>query len=131
MFIKNPTDPQFIPKNGLLYLSTLNAVGFDIKYLRENSKSIYPPYHLNFFTIKSMRKILTLNGFKNIKIITPGMLDFDIINKNQKYVKDPVMKKILQILNNKKINSSDIKKIQKTIYLNNLSSHMLVMAKKK
>ena len=59
------------------------------------------------------------------------MLDFDIINKNQKYVKDPVMKKILQILNNKKINSSDIKKIQKTIHLNNLSSHMLVMAKKK
>ena len=41
------------------------------------------------------------------------------------------MKKILQILNNKKINSSDIKKIQKTIHLNNLSSHMLVMAKKK
>ena len=129
IFIKSLNN--ILSKNGLLYLSTLNAVGFDIKYLRENSKSIYPPYHLNFFTIKSMRKILTLNGFKNIKIITPGMLDFDIINKNQKYVKDPVMKKILQILNNKKINSSDIKKIQKTIYLNNLSSHMLVMAKKK
>ena len=77
-----------------------------------------------------MCKILTLNGFKNIKIITPGMLDFDIINKNQKVCEGSSYEKILQILNNKKINSSDIKKIQKTIYLNNLSSHMLVMAKK-
>ena len=77
-----------------------------------------------------MRKILTSNGFKNIKIITPGMLDFDIILKNYNYVKDPVLSKILQVLNKKKIISSEIGEIQKTIYLNNLSSHMLVMAKK-
>lgn len=129
IFIKSLNN--ILSKNGLLYLSTLNAKGFDIKYLREKSKSIYPPYHLNFFTIKSMKKILTLNGFKNIKIITPGMLDFDITNKNYKYVKDPVLKKILQVLNRKKINYLDIKEIQKVIHSNDLSSHMLVMAKKK
>ena len=129
IFIKSLSD--ILSKNGLLYLSTLNAKGFDIKYLRENSKSIYPPYHLNFFTIKSMRKILSSNGFKNIKIITPGMLDFDIILKNYNYVKDPVLSKILQVLNKKKIISSEIGEIQKAIYLNNLSSHMLVMAKKR
>ena len=49
IFIKSLNN--ILSKNGLLYLSTLNAVGFDIKYLRENSKSIYPPYHLNFFTM--------------------------------------------------------------------------------
>ena len=122
---------NILSKNGLLFLSTLNAKGFDIKHLRENSKSIYPPYHLNFFTEKSMFKILSLNGFKDIKIITPGKLDFDIVRKNLSYVKDPVLKKILYLLDRKKINSSEIKDIQKVIYSNNLSSHMLIMAKKK
>ena len=41
------------------------------------------------------------------------MLDFDIINKNYNYVKDPVLSKILQILLNKKIISSEIKKFKK------------------
>ena len=129
LFIKSLSN--VLSRNGLLYLSTLNADGFDIKYLRESSNSIYPPYHLNFFSIKSMKKILSLNNFKEIKIITPGKLDFDIVNKNLNFVKDPVFKKILTILNKKKLNLSEMKEIQKVIHVNNLSSHMLIMAKKK
>lgn len=120
---------NILSKNGLLYLSTLNANGFDIKYLKENSKSIYPPYHLNFFTVKSMEKLLKLNGFKKINIITPGKLDFEIVRKNKKNIKDPVIKEIFSLLS-KRLNDKEISKFQKIIQFNKLSSHMLVIAKK-
>ena len=128
IFIKSLNN--ILSRGGLIYLSTLNIDGFDIKYLRENSNSIYPPYHLNFFSIKAMKKLLSLNGFNKIKIITPGKLDFDIVNKNLTYIKDPVFKKILSILNKKKLSLSELKDIQKVIQFNNVSSHMLIMAKK-
>ena len=40
---------QIMKKGDLFCFTTLSGFGFDIQMLKENSKSIFPPHHLNFF----------------------------------------------------------------------------------
>lgn len=70
---------NLLNSEGYLYLTTLNSHGFDIQILWEESNSIFPPHHLNFFNPISMKNILEIVGFKNIEITTPGELDIDIV----------------------------------------------------
>ena len=64
---------------GYLFLTTLNGEGFDILTLREMSKSVSPPHHLNFFNPVSLELLLKKTGFDIIDISTPGKLDWDIV----------------------------------------------------
>ena len=88
---------KILKKNGLLYFSTLNGKGFDIDLLRENSSAIYPPYHLNFFNPYSIKKILEISGFRDIRVETPGKLDLDIVLKNIDLIKSSTSKFFLKI----------------------------------
>ena len=45
---------QLIKPGGYILLSTLTISGFDIQILWENSDSISPPHHINFFSIKKL-----------------------------------------------------------------------------
>ena len=64
---------------GHLILSTLSGCGFDIQLLKENSKSLAPPQHLNFLTPSSMKILFESVGFKIVKQSTPGKLDWSIV----------------------------------------------------
>ena len=118
---------QILKKNGLIYFSTLNGKGFDIDLLKENSSAIYPPYHLNFFNPKSIKKILEISGFKNIKVQTPGKLDLDIVIKNTNLIKSNSSKALFKQLI-KNLSENQKKKFQNKIIRENMSSHMLVSA---
>ncbi len=64
---------------GYFLMTTLSGEGFDIATLWENSKSVSPPHHLNFFNTDSIRLLFKNSGFEVVDIATPGELDWDIV----------------------------------------------------
>lgn len=70
---------ELLRPGGRLLMTTLNGKGFDIQVLWENSKSVSPPHHLNFFNPRSMKILLGKCGFTVEEISTPGILDWDIV----------------------------------------------------
>jgi 2-polyprenyl-3-methyl-5-hydroxy-6-metoxy-1,4-benzoquinol methylase len=116
---------SFLKKNEILLLTTLSGTGLDIDVLGKSSKSIQPPYHINFFNPHSIRLLLEKNNYKVINIQTPGKLDINILENNYSKIRDNFWKIFIK-------NSSvqEKKNMQKFLVKNNLSSHMLVVAKK-
>lgn len=105
--------------------TTLSGIGVDIQALWENSKSVMPPYHLNFFNPDSIDRLLTGIGFSVIEITTPGKLDIDIMLNNKEYIKDRFWLTF--------INSSTVKQqqeMQSVISSSGWSSHMMTIVKK-
>ncbi len=116
---------NIMEKNDYLLITTLNILGFDLLMLWDKSKSIHPPHHINISNLKSLKFILENNGFKIEKAFTPGKLDVDIV-KNMKI-------SFNNRLCNYIINGSDDtfrENLQNFITQNNISSHMMVVAKK-
>ena len=119
---------ELLNRGGYLFLTTLNGLGFDIQVLWENSKSVSPPHHLNFFNPISIVIILNKVGFEVVEISTPGELDWDIVEGAFKYDKiDPG--RFFKTIS--KYGSSKSKtELQSWIQSNNYSSHMRITAKK-
>lgn len=67
---------------GVSVITCLGADGFDIQLLWEKSRSVMPPYHLNFLSKKGMETLFSKAGFDEIEILTPGRLDVDIVKKS-------------------------------------------------
>lgn len=111
-------------KGDILYMTTLTSSGLDIKELKENSKSVSPPHHINFLSIEGIEELLQKENYEEIKITTPGKLDLDILKKNKKFIKDGFL---LDIIN--KFSNESINELQKLISKNNMSSHMLITAR--
>jgi len=113
-------------KGDYLLITTLNILGFDLLMLWDKSKSIQPPHHINIPNLKSLIFILESYGFKIEKAFTSGKLDVDIV-KNMKI-------SFNNHLCNYIINDSDDifrEKLQNFITKNNISSHMMIIAKLK
>ena len=72
---------RLLRPGGYVVLTTPNGLGFDVLNLWENSKTIFPPHHINFFNPWSMRRLLTRAGFEEPEVTTPGKLDWDILEK--------------------------------------------------
>jgi len=119
---------RLLKPGGYLLMTTLNGMGFDIQILWEKSKSVTPPHHLNFFNPDSVRILLELLGFTNVRVTTPGQLDWDIVEG---------------MITNSNFNAGrfwcDFSKkgspqakgdLQNWISRNNFSSHMQVVAQK-
>ena len=115
----------FMKKGEMVILTTLSGVGLDINVLGKASKSIQPPYHINFFNPESIEYLLKKIRFKVIKITTPGKLDIDILVNNYQKIENPFWKKFIK-------NSTYVEKnrMQKFIQKNLLSSHMSIIFKK-
>jgi SAM-dependent methyltransferase len=114
-----------VMEGGLLVLTTLSWAGFDLQVLREESKSIHPPHHINFFTPRSIRILLDRNGFEPIEVTTPGSLDVDIVRKQRDAVTDPFLKNLLDM-------DDGIRDLfQAFLRDGGLSSHMMVVARRK
>ncbi len=116
---------RVLPKGALLILTTLSWAGFDLQILRERSRSIHPPHHINFFTPDSIKVLLERNNFDLCEVTTPGKLDIDIVAKQIDDVKDAFIRSIA---------SADTpirESFQEVLARNNLSSHMMVVAKRR
>ena len=121
--IKNLAKP-----GGTILISGLTVDGFDIQYLWKESKSISPPHHLNFLSIKGLESLFQSAGFIDIETFTPGKLDFDIvknfINDNPMNLKsDRFLNKIIE-----RGFDSELK-FQNFLRENKLSSHFWIFAK--
>jgi len=112
------TDDMFV-------FTTLSGIGVDIQTLWENSKSISPPMHLNFFNPKSIETLLTIVGFKMLEVTTPGKLDINIMERNRIQLKDRFWSNFIDYSND-----SEKQIMQDFISKNNLSSHMMIVCKK-
>ena len=118
---------KLLKKDGYFIMTTLNVQGFDIQLLWEKSKSVSPPHHLNFFNPGSIRCLVERNNFQVISIKTPGKLDWDIVEgmvKNENIKLD----RFWQLVIEKDEETKD--QFQQWLVKNNLSSHMMVEAKK-
>lgn len=105
--------------------TTLSGMGVDIQSLWENSKSISPPMHVNFFNPKSVAILLKSVGFETLEVTTPGKIDIDIMDNNKEYIQDRFWKNFLEYAT-----ESEKKQMQQFVSDNQLSSHMMVVCKK-
>ena len=122
-FIKNLA--KLMSKKDLFIFTTLSGSGTDILALWENSRAIFPPFHINFFNPKSIVTFLKKNKFQILSISTPGVLDIDILENNRNLIKDRFWKTFVYLAGKK-----DKVKMQNLISNINFSSHMMVICKK-
>jgi hypothetical protein len=115
---------------GYVSIATPNGEGFDFKILGKNTGNITPPEHLNYFNTVSMVKLLNRSGYKAIYVETPGKLDVDIILK-QKESGYPLKKNNVYL--DYLLEQDDVVRgnFQDFLASNALSSHMLILARKK
>jgi len=109
----------------LLIFTTLSGLGADITALWEDSKSISPPYHLNFFNPVSIELCLTDCGLQPLDISTPGLLDVDIIINNKEKLKDRFWKFFVELATEEQVVN-----MQAWLSANGWSSHMMVVCQK-
>lgn len=111
--------------NDLFIFTTLSGTGLDIQILWENSPSVSPPHHLNFFNPNSVRILVEKTGYECVKVSTPGKLDIDILVNNKEHIKNRFWKTFI-----KTASDSQKQKWQDTITESGWSSHMMVVCKK-
>ena len=56
--------------------TTLSGQGFDIKILKDKSKSIFPPHHLNFFNPNSIKILCKKIDLKKVNVETPWLIRY-------------------------------------------------------
>lgn len=116
---------KIMKSNDIFIFTTLSGMGVDIQVLKENSKAVSPPMHLNFFNPKSINVLLKKVGFETLEITTPGKIDIDILKNNIDYIQDKFWKNFIEY-------SDDQEKqdMQQFIASNRLSSHMMIVCQK-
>jgi len=120
---------KLLKKDGRIILTGLTVDGFDIQVLWKNSKSIFPPHHINFISVKGFNILLERAGFNNIIVFTPGKLDVDIVKNAYKenadiFSNNKFIRKILESDDN------TIASFQEFLQKNNFSSHCWIIAQK-
>ena len=116
---------NLMDKDDIFIFTTLSGMGVDIQTLWEDSKSISPPMHLNFFNPKSVEILLNKVGFKTLEVTTPGKLDINIMENSIDKIKDRFWKNFIKYSDeNEKI------KMQELVSSNGFSSHMMIVCKK-
>lgn len=125
---------SLLAENGLLFLSVPNSEGLDMLVLKELSDAFSAPSHLNYFNPKSISFALQKAGFKDIKIITPGIFDLDKIINAIKYKKSEGLMDnfLLRLYEDKEPRSFEKFKNEFAALLqkNNWSGHMIAIAAK-
>ena len=116
---------QLMNSGDLFIFTTLSGTGVDIQALWEDSKSVVPPHHLNFFNPHSIQILLDRCGFDSIDVSTPGELDIDILSNNRDQIKDRFWKTMITI-------ASDFEKQRWQTFISDSgwSSHLMVVCKK-
>lgn len=119
-----------LKRDGFISIATPNGEGFDFKILKSETKNITPPEHLTYFNTRSIVMLLEKNGFEAILVETPGILDVDIVLRERKAGNQLAERnEYIDFLLNA---PEDVRRsFQDFLVRNRLSSHMLVLAKRK
>ncbi|MCX6222361.1 MAG: class I SAM-dependent methyltransferase [Bacteroidia bacterium] len=116
---------QLMSPGDVFIFTTLSGSGVDIQTLWENSKSVSPPHHLNFFNPRSIQSLLQNTGFDKIKVTTPGKLDIDIMTNSFKFIKDKFWRTFIE-----QSDEPTKQEMQSFISDHGFSSHMMVICQK-
>lgn len=116
---------QLMASGDLFVFTTLSGTGIDIQALWEDSKSVMPPHHLNFFNPTSIGILLERYGFETTDVSTPGRLDVDILFNNRGMIKDRFWKTFVA-----RSSEADRQSWQEFIAASGWSSHMMVVCRK-
>ena len=109
----------------LFVFTTLSGTGADILALWEDSKSVSPPHHLNFFNPHSVQILLGQCGFEMLDVTTPGKLDIDILVNNRALIKDRFWDAFVTLASD-----ADRQRWQEWLATSGWSSHMMVVCRK-
>lgn len=113
---------RLLKPGGHCLITGLGYEGFDLLTLQEHSKAIFPPHHLNFLAQAGFDQGFKRNGFSNVDVWTPGVLDVDIV------INSGIQNEFVEAL--KRRGPEAVQAFQKFLSENNLSSHVWVLAKK-
>lgn len=116
---------RLMTSGDLFVFTTLSGTGVDIQALWEDSKSVMPPHHLNFFNPYSVRILLEATGLEVLEVTTPGKLDMDILENNRPFIKDHFWRTFFAIAS-----EEEKRQWQKWIASSGWSSHMMVVSRK-
>lgn len=115
---------HLMDKGDLFIFTTLSGLGVDIQALWEDSKSVSPPHHLNFFNPYSVRLLLEGLGLEVLEVTTPGKLDISIMSNSASQIKDRFWAKFIQFADEQQKD-----KCQSWLASSGWSSHMMTIAK--
>jgi hypothetical protein len=116
---------ELMSPGDLFIFTTLSGSGVDIQVLWEDSKSVTPPYHLNFLNPRSVTILLHRFNLETLEVTTPGKLDVDILVNNRSLIKDRFWRTFVAIAS-----ETDKVQWQKTIADSGWSSHMMAVCRK-
>lgn len=119
---------RILRPGGTLMFTTLTVSGFDIQTLWENSKSVYPPHHINLLSVEGIRRLVERSGIQLVDLSTPGELDVDIVrNIHAENPEIPLSRFARSIIHApEKVRA----RFQSFLKSNELSSHIRVIGKR-
>lgn len=89
---------RLLKPGGEMFFSTPNADGLEMltgyNGYRLLAHAIFPPMHLNAFSVKSIPLLSYRAGFKVSKISTPGSLDVDMLSVVSQFQQDDIFDEI-------------------------------------
>lgn len=116
--------------NGLLFLTTSTISGFDLQILWDQSKSIFPPDHINLFSIEGITELINNCGFDIIEMSTPGQLDIEIVKNEMESNKELILPRFIKyLIENRDRNAH--RAFQDYLQMFELSSHLRIAAQKR
>lgn len=88
---------DLLDSNGYMFFSTPNADGLEIRAAGYNdfrllAHSIFPPMHLNAFSLSNIGQFATRCRFFVMEITTPGSLDIDMLSHCENDIGEPLKK---------------------------------------
>jgi len=116
---------ELMNSKDIFVFTTLSSSGIDIQALWENSKSVTPPEHINFFNPYSIKLLLSKTGLDCLEVTTPGKFDIDILCDNRELIKDRFLKTFVTYATKDEKNTW-----QKMVSKSGWSSHMMVCCQK-
>jgi SAM-dependent methyltransferase len=117
-----------VKPGGYLFVTTLGIDGFDIQVLWERSKSIFPPHHINFLSLKGFEVLFARAGFEGIEVMTPGVLDVDIVRNV--FGRDPKLLEGQRFLKQLMEDEALGQAFQEFLIQHRLSSHTWIIARR-
>jgi 2-polyprenyl-6-hydroxyphenyl methylase / 3-demethylubiquinone-9 3-methyltransferase len=121
---------SLLVSGGINFFTTPNEGGFDNVAIGYNktrllAHAIFPPMHLNAFSLSNISIISIRALFDIVSINTPGVFDADIVKLSYKELDKKSPFKLIKTLNNEQLGY-----FQSCLQLLKISSHMEVVLKK-
>jgi SAM-dependent methyltransferase len=119
---------RLVRPGGYVFVSTLCIDGFDLQVLWDKSNQIFPPHHINFFSVEGFERLFQRAGLTDIIVTTPGRLDVDIVRNACKH--DPKLLRGQRFLNNLLEDESSAGAFQQFLVSQRKSSHAWVIGRR-